>query len=477
MSIYYVLLFLCHTLLYSSSMDAMVSKAAKTGGAQKINASPRIQPLKTSASLWARTKARFSNYFMPKRSFHTLTLQSQQQRTVSKSWSFLDTVKRAASTMSINWLVSRSYNNYANDTERKTAILTEINRRPINGTFTSSQTNKICEIFTTMSEEPLKSAVFDTMVRVYGIGKDDYRFKHLYKQIALPSLFTRASYNSTRLNIIRALIGSYYKDDSEAVDYAFTLYSQLDASLDYSLKHRVAEQIIKSGVTKKERNKPETFYQLLDGQPDIYLITAIRKFDNENKYAADYANRMTQEWVNTFKKSKELPIDATTLDIVKAIVAHIEVNNREKGLFFEGHEYEGFASILLEDMLKNFKQSGIDPRVADPTWNDFCSYIVESRLEPLINLLTTYDVLSSSAPKKLEPEYNLPWAYQTLGLAYGVSYKDAHAWRNELALKYHPDRSGGDIIKMQNLDRALDIIKAHEHKKMYKEKSNTPEDV
>ena len=240
---------------------------------------------------------------------------------------------------------------------------------------------------------------------------------------------------------------------------------------------KTVHSIVRSGVTQKENNNSEAFYKSLDDQPNIYLIAAIRKYDSENKYATDYANRMTQAWVTNFKKSKALPVDATTLDIVKAIVAHIEVNNREKGLFFEGHEYEGFASILLEDMLKNFKHSGIDPRVADPTWNDFCSYIVESRLEPLINLLATYAVLSPSVPKKPEPEYNLPWAYRTLGLAYGVSYKDAHPWRNELALKHHPDRSGGDTIKMQKLDRALDVIKAHELKKMYKEKSKIPEDV
>ncbi len=531
MHIYYIIVCLCQ-LLQTFSVDAMFSRAGsmrKQPLSQARVISPTIRP-----SLWSRMKTSVNSYFTQKSSLHTSAPVYQEKGSQQQAASQSDDVKnRLYKVHKTPGFFQSMLNNYRlkqYDTNEKRfeRIWQILSLYPnhimvLKDTFTAEEIDEIYNLFLAMQIEPhnYKLRIFSTLAEI-GLGQNDERFKELYKKIELfnTKKYFVTQYNvedfinpntaSQIINLVQSILGSFYKDYPEAIDYAYKIYEELPEQYqkDYFKK------IIALGGTSNNKNQifrniyKRLFYNALDAKPDIYIISAIKMYDTENKEAMDYANHMIERLKVQLRKENESAPNADNIAIIGGIMREIDIKARENqrinshlGIHSTpsfSHEEQMIVKLLLKEAFDEFKKNNIDPRKF-PWWNGFHEKLLKfeigaddglsgerlpfSSKDPRVNLFKKYgfeplpnngqqsDQKRQSGPKqKPTPQYDAQWAYKTLELPYDTPFKEAKLQRNRLAKKYHPDKAG-DLATMQNLNKALDIIEG------YKKLKKRPEDL
>jgi hypothetical protein len=251
-----------------SPLDAMpaVRQAAK------VNVPAKMQVKKPSISWWTRAK----NYFTPRRSFSTSTYKQKVSTPIT--WHNIKSFVTGAPMRK----------NYPTDEDKHNRIIDIA----FSGDYSEANLEEIYNLFQAISHPNYSGATFGILMR-RGIGKNNQKFKTLYKDVKLNPVDKEYD-NNDRRQVVFGILDSYYKDDPAALAYAFSVYSQLPSWE----KIRLLSRIVQTGVTKSNE-KFKNIYNLLTPttKPEVDVIArVIIDQDWSNPAAQKYYHEVLDKW-------------------------------------------------------------------------------------------------------------------------------------------------------------------------------------
>lgn len=405
--------------------------------------------------------------------------QSQQQKDQSTE----SATRGFWSDMSMKYKVSKYKTNKERE-QRIRGILTNFKWWNYKEKFTQEEIDEVYYIFESMFTG--SSDAFLDIIPIFirmadaGIGKDDIRYKTLYEKLKpLIKPIEKKVYSGEwpdtgfeigpRVNLVVSILESFYKNDPKAVDYAYSLYTELPPRH----QRQYFGRIIHSGGTKISE-KFRNLYGQLEDKPDINVIEAIRRYDNGNKEGMAYADRMFEKLKASTRTEYNLKTDADNISIIAALVNNAHVRNVEQTAIWgysvpKLYEDENiFVSLLLHEALEGFKRNNQDPRKSYRGWDKFyaqLSWVYDDHSDKsrsLENIFKKYgfypaqeEQRSSDSSYSQENQqsgqqkgsYNRSYSpgkiretdYKVFGLKAGAPFSEVHEKYLELVKEYHPD--------------------------------------
>lgn len=353
------------------------------------------------------------------------------------------------------------------------------------------QREEIYRLFSGMTRLSSKAGAFEFIAKS-GIGKNDARFKTLYKELAntqeLKEELTRDTNSGASfgpdvgpgplqsMKIIRGILNSYYTEYPEAVDWAYDLYNRCDE------RTKFFGDIVKSGITKTNEKFRSLYTTLYPEYMDV--AETILQYDADNPQAIAFVDRIIQRWIDWYKKKKDMKSNESDLAVVRNFVTYL-VKQVKVGTWNTERDATTIYVVLKRIFMK-LQNSNVDQQVVGSIhelynlivnyYQFYWLFYETSLLKKFVDLFEKYGFSPSSQresgkqeqARQARAEGSLNEAYKTLGVPMGAPFAVVEKQYKQLAKQYHSDmiRNKYRALMNEEEERAKQEKRAVNEKKM-----------